>query len=378
MKSFLYMVLLMLPFLNSCGTKKPPAVEAEAPKDPDKVVFTNQQMQNAGIQTGTVQWRTMQEAIRLNGVVDVPPQNIVSVSFPMPAFLKSSALLPGMHIRKGQVIGIMEDAALIQLQQDYLVARSKLNYAELDFNRQQSLNETKTTSDKVFQQARAEFETQRVLVKSLAEKLRLIGIDPAKLTESNISRQVALHSPINGFVSKVHVNTGRYIQPSEVLFELINPDDLHAALTVFEKDIASIQPGQKVMVNFVDQPDKKYPSTVFLVTRNVDENRSGIIHCHFDQAPKELKPGMFLNAQLNISEARVPAVPESAIVRFENREFIFVQSGQNQFSMTPVTTGKRIDGYIELKEPQNRFNEQLIIINNAFAALSKLKNVSEE
>lgn len=380
MKSFLYIMIWMLPAFHSCGSKKEPAVQAETetPKDPDKVIFTNEQVQNAGIKTGTVEQRTMQDAIRLNGEVDVPPQNVVSVSFPMPAFLKSSSLLPGMHVRKGQSIGIMEDAGLIQLQQDYLVARSKLAYAELDYKRQQSLNETKTTSDKVFQQARAEFETQRVLVKALAEKLRLIGINPDRLSESNISRQVALHSPIDGFVAKVHVNTGRYIQPSEILFELINPDDLHAALTVFEQDIASIRPGQKVMVNFVDQPDQTYSSTVFLVTRNVDENRSGIIHCHFDQAPKDLRPGMFLNARLNVTEAKVPAVPESAVVRFENREYVFVQSGKNEFRMTPVTTGKRIEGYIELKEPQNAFEGQQIILTSAFTALSKLKNVSEE
>ena len=104
------------------------------------------------------------------------------------------------------------------------IIKSKLNYARLDYQRQQSLNETKTTSDKVYQLASTEYETQRVLVTSLAEKLRLIGINPERLTESSISRRVAIHSPINGFVSKVHVNIGKYVQPSEISFRPPQPN----------------------------------------------------------------------------------------------------------------------------------------------------------
>ena len=335
-------------------------------------------MKNAGIQLGSVSMENMRDVILLNGVVDVPPQNTVSISFPIAAFLKSTSLLPGMHIRKGEVIAVMEDAALIQMQQDYLVAKSKLNYARLDYQRQQSLNETKTTSDKVYQLASTEYETQRVLVTSLAEKLRLIGINPERLTESSISRRVAIHSPINGFVSKVHVNIGKYVQPSEILFELINPDDLHAALTVFEKDIASIRAGQKVMVSFVDQPETKIPSTVFLVTRNVDESRSGIIHCHFDKQPPSLKPGMFLNAELTTTESSVPAVPENAIVRFAGKEFVFVQLDSNQFKMTQVVPGERTNGMVELKQPQKSLEGKKLITTNAYVALSKLKNISDK
>ena len=373
-----YLFLIPVLVFFGCSNQQPAPVEERSPAAPDHVTLTNIQIQNAGIELGTVSVENMRHVILLNGVVDVPPQNTVSISFPMAAFLKSTSLLPGMHIRKGEVIAVMEDAALIQMQQDYLVAKSKLNYAMLDYKRQQSLNETKTTSDKIYQQASTEYETQRVLVMSLAEKLRLIGIRPESLTESSISRRVSLHSPINGFVSKVHVNIGKYVQPSEVLFELINPDDLHAALTVFEKDIASVRAGQKVMVSFVDQPETKIPSTVFLVTRNVDESRSGIIHCHFDKQPPTLKPGMFLNAELTTTEVSVPAVPENALVRFAGKEFVFVQVDSTQFKMTEVVPGQRANGLVELKSPQNIPDGGKIITSNAYTALSKLKNISDE
>ncbi|MBK9288336.1 MAG: efflux RND transporter periplasmic adaptor subunit [Flavobacteriales bacterium] len=75
------------------------------------------------------------------------------------------------------------------------------------------------------------------MLRSLGEQLRLIGIDPAGLNAESISRSAALRSPIHGWVSKVNVNIGRYVQPTDVLFELVDPKDIHLALTVFEKDL---------------------------------------------------------------------------------------------------------------------------------------------
>ena len=71
------------------------------------------------------------------------------------------------------------------------------------------------------------------MVKSLAQKLALIGLNPVSINADNISKSVNAYSPINGFVSKVDVNIGKYVSPTDVLFELINPDDIHLALSVF-------------------------------------------------------------------------------------------------------------------------------------------------
>jgi cobalt-zinc-cadmium efflux system membrane fusion protein len=60
----------------------------------------------------------------VNGKIDVPPQNMVSISVPLGGYLKSTKLLEGMHISKGEVIAIMEDQQYIQLQQDYLTAKA--------------------------------------------------------------------------------------------------------------------------------------------------------------------------------------------------------------------------------------------------------------
>lgn len=370
-------ILIILGLTSSCGSEKKPEEKAAALPE-NTVALTPEQITNAGIETGLVQKRPLNSELKVNGLVDVPPQNIVSVSFPLGGYLKNTKLLPGAHVNKGEVIAIMEDPALIQLQQDYLVARAKLQYSEKEFERQKMLNENKVNADKVYQQAQADHTAQKVLVKGLGEKLRLIGMNPDKLTENNISRSVPVYSPINGFVSKVNVNIGKYVNPADVLFELINPDDMHAALTVFEKDIARVKPHQKVMVTFVDEPDNEYECEVLLVTRNVDADRSALVHCHFEKQPDRLLPGMFLNARIMVNNVNALVVPDEAVVRYGNTEYVLQEESAGRFRLLAVETGARQSGQVEISSKEVQLEGKKIIVRNPYPVLSQLKNATAE
>lgn len=369
-------VIILIAFLASCSSSK----EEENQKDSlssDSISLTPEQIQNAGIQMGEVTMEVMNAELQVNGIVDVPPQNMISVSFPLGGYLKSTDLLPGMHINKNQVIARIEDPSLVQLQQDYLIARTRLEYLEREFERQKTLSESEVSSVKVYQQTKADFTSQKILLKGLAEKLRLIRINPDKLNEDNISRSVSVYSPINGYVSKVNVNIGRYVNPSEVLFELINPVDLHAALTVFEKDLSNVHPGQKVKVSFVENPAETYDCEVLLVTKNVDENRSAMVHCHFEDQPKQLLPGMFIKAQILLDRLTVLAVPETAVVRYGESEFLFLLNEADTYKMIQVETGIRHNGKVEVRSDIIDLNGKKIVIENAFSILSQLMNREE-
>lgn len=371
-------VMLTLFLLMACSSKKTTTPEENEKAIADLVQLTDAQLKNAGIETGQPVRQLMNSILKVNGLVDVPPQNLVSICFPMGGYLRSTKLVPGMHISRGEVIAVIEDQSLVQLQQDYLVTKARLQFLQQEYERQKMLNENKVNAEKSFQQAESEYLSQKVLLKGFGEKLQLIGISPAGLTENSISRSVSVHSPINGFVSKVNVNIGKYVTATDVLFELINPDDMHAALTVFEKDINKVSPGQKVKVSFVDDPVTTYDCEVILVTRNVDENRGALVHCHFETLPKNLLPGMFLNATININNSSVLSLPEEAVVRFENKLYVFSKTGKNDFRMLEVETGVKENGRIEVISKLEGFEKQELVIKNAYAVLSKMKNTAEE
>lgn len=197
-----------------------------------------------------------------------------------------------------------------------------------------------------------------------------------KLSESNISRSVPVLSPINGYVTKVNVNIGKYVNPSDVLFELINPDDIHAGLTVFEKDIAQVKIGQKVKVSFADDDTKEYDCEVILVTRNIDESRSGTLHCHFLSSPKQLLPGMFLNARIMVGKQDAITVPEEAVVRSGNKQYVVQAISPTKFQLIEVSTGVKQAGLIAIETMD--IDGKDIVVKGAYAVLSKLKNSGDE
>ncbi len=376
MKHTIFFLVFLLSLL-SCSTEKSEKTETTQTSE-TTVYLTEAQYKNAGIQTGKLEKRTISTTLKLNGKIDVPPQNMISVSTPFGGFLKSSKLLPGMPVKKGEVLAVMEDQQYIQLQQDYLTAKSKLSYFEKDYNRQKELNQSKASSDKFFQQTEMDFKTQKIAVSALAEKLRLINIDPEQLNEDNLSRNVNVYSSINGFVSRVNVNIGKYVNPSDVLFELINPEDIHLNLTVFEKDLEQLSIGQKLVAFNNNKPDKKHDCEIILISQDLSADRSAEVHCHFEDYDKALLPGMYMNAEVIINKADQLAINSDAIVSFEDKDFVFVKEGQRNFRLTQIIAGGSENGFTGIRPVQKEMLEKLpIVTHGAYSLLMQLKTKAE-
>ena len=375
----IYLIIAIL-YLFGCSSK-PAAVSpgAEPETEITSVTLNAEQIKNGGIGTAIPEMRSIQSRLRVTGIIDVPPQNLVSISFPMGGFLKSSKLLPGMRVVKGEVLGVMEDAQYIELQQNFLLAQNKLSLTEQEFNRQKELNLSKASSDKIFQQAESNFQEQKIQIRALSEKLKILGVDPGKLDEKNLSRSLNLLSPINGFVSAVNVNIGKYVNPSDVLFELVNPDDIHLNLSVFEKDLPFISIGQKVVTWTNDRPNLKHPAEIILISHNIRENRTAEVHCHFEDYDKSLFPGMYMNAEIAVQQANSLSVPEAAIIRWQGKHYVFEEILPGQFEKIEVNPGKTSDGFtsLDLTETEPWMGKK-IVIKGAFLLLSKMMNTEEE
>lgn len=376
MKYFLIISALFL--ITACGTKSPTEeVKADANANLNLVSLTGAQFKSAGIELGKLENRSIASVLRASGTIDVPPQNMVSVSMPLGGYLKSTRLLPGMQVRKGETIAIMEDQEYIQLQQEYLTTKSKLIFSKAELERQRELNQSKASSDKIFQQAQMDYSTLSIGLNSLAQKLRLININPSNITENTISRTVPLYSPISGVVSKVNVNIGRFVNPSDILFEIIDPSDIHLNLKIFEKDLAKLSKGQKLMAYTNNQPDKKYSCEISLITGDLSEERTAEVHCHFESFDKSLVPGMYMNAEIEIKSHETLAIPEEAIVSFEGLDYVFVKKGGMEFEMKAIETGVKENKYAEVINSAV-FADKEIVTKGAYTLLMSLKNKSEE
>jgi membrane fusion protein, heavy metal efflux system len=364
--------------LHSCSSKKETAPTAEPEQQETIVTLTNAQFKNAAIVTGSIAQKTITSTLQLNGKIDVPPQNLISISVPLGGYLKYSKLLPGMHVAKGEVLAIMEDQQYIQLQQDYLTAKANINFLENEYQRQKELNKTQSSSDKAYQKAEADFRSQQVLVHALTEKLSLVGIQTKNFSNNNIVKSINIYSPIDGYVSKINVNIGKYISPTEVMFELINPTDIHLALTVFEKDINKLFIGQKLTCYTNSQPSLKHPATIILIGQNLTQEHSTEVHCHFEDYDKTLLPGTYMNALVDVKNKNVLAIPNDAVVRFEGKQYVFKVVTDKKYEMVEVTIGETMDDFTEIISPAFAIEANTqFVTKGAYTLLMMLKNKEE-
>jgi cobalt-zinc-cadmium efflux system membrane fusion protein len=375
--TYIFFSLLLLTIVG-CDEKEIENETQEQNTNVDTLTLTNDQVKNLNLSYGNIESKQISSEIKVQGMIDLPPQNIISVNFSLGGYLKSTKLIPGMKVSKGEIIAMMEEQSIVQLQQDYLLAKTKHDLVKKEYERQKTLYDANASTSKNLQQVESELKIQSINMGSLAEKLKMIGIDVNNLNASNIKGQVPIRSTINGYVSKVLVNTGKYVQPAETLFELIDPDDIHVALTLFEKDIPTINKGDIVKVSLMQAPNKQYDAEVILINRNIDDDRTAMAHCHFLNHPANILPGMFVEAVISSNNKKSFVIPEEAIVQTGNKKYIYITVGENKFKMIEVATGQISQGFIEILTDPNSFKKDAIVIGNAYKLFSITNMESEE
>lgn len=371
-------ILTLSIFLFSCSKKQESQEEQfETNTAKDQITLNDAQIKSAGIEIGTLGNEEISEKITLNGMVDVPPQNLASVSAPSGGYVKYTKFMPGMHVNKGETLAILEDPQIVQLQQDYLLAKSNLSYARKDYTRQNDLNKSKAASDKVTQQAQTEAQNQNILMRGMAEKLRAMGINPENLNAGNIRRSISVSSPVSGYISNVNVKIGQYVSPTDKLFDVVNTDDVHLALTVFEKDLNRISVGQRVFAYTNQNPEKKYAANIILIGKDFQPDKSVVIHCYFIDYDKNLIPGTYMNAEVETNSETGNTVPDDAIVTWEGKQYIFQEVKPKTYKMVEIKIGNSENGRTEVYNLDQNLKNKKFVTKGAYNLLMGLKNVEE-
>ena len=380
-------IITVLPACNGKKTEEKSETEKVVTKDStatkDEVSLTADQYKVATIELGKIEMRNLSSVIKVNGVVDVEPQNLVSISAPLGGYVKSSGLLPGQAVRKGQVVAVIENAAFIDMQQDYLESRSRMVFLSQELERQKELRKEEVNAAKTLQQVSSEYNMMKAKISALEQKLSLIGISTKTVQAGKISKTSNLYSPINGYVTASNVNRGKYVQPSDVLFELANKSDMHLALNVFEKDVRKINPGQPIRFALANETDYHREAKVFLIGKATEADGTIPVHCHLTVSnDPAMLPGMYVKAMIETRTEDVPALPVEAIIQSEGKDYIFIQTdtAQNKttFKMIPIVKGIEQEGFVGVSLPDGYDISVIkIVIKGAYALLSAMKNVEE-
>ncbi|RZK51885.1 MAG: efflux RND transporter periplasmic adaptor subunit, partial [Hymenobacter sp.] len=325
--------------LAGCGShsdapaSQPAATAAKAPATrPGEVAVSAAQQRAAGIELGSFERQNMTTEVQANGSVEVPPQNRVSISAVMGGYVQAVAVLPGQRVAAGAVVATLRAPEYLTLQQNYLQSKARVRFLQEDLTRQQVLDQEDVGAKRKLQQARADYATEQAALRATAAQLQLLGLSVARLDATGqMQPSVPLTTPIAGYVKAVNINPGQYVSPQEVLVEVLNRDDLHLELKVFEKDVAQVHPGQRILFKVQGAGrDEELAARVFLVGQAFDDNaRTVRVHAHLEPERRDLLPGQFVAARIQTAGRRARTLPETALVQGGDISYIFRRVGQD-------------------------------------------------
>jgi len=378
-------ICLIILFACNGNQKKAEETKAAEVLPEDIVELRSDQIKMANIETGTIEMRSLSGKLKVNGIVAVAPQNLATVCMPMGGFVKSTSLIPGNVIRKGQTLAILENQEFVDIQQNYLEAKNKFEFAEADFKRHSELFKNDVYSEQNVQQVTSDYKNLKAQVRALEQKLAMIGINPANLHEDDISSSVAVISPISGFVKVVNINIGKFVSPADVMFEIVNSDKLFLELTLFEKDAGKVASGQKIKF-FINNETEQHEAVIYQTGKSINEDKTYKVYASVPGTCKKVLPGMYVNAIIEASGNEVTAVPSDAVVSFDDKDYIFLfdknkeEGGKpfTEYRMIEVHKGITDSGFTEITLPEGfDMKTAKIVIKGAYSLLSAKKNAGD-
>lgn len=385
-----FLKIVMLSFLvTACGTKEndghshnQETEKEESHNEGEEVMLTTKQFDALQMKIDTLQMRNMSGYVEANGQLEVPPQNEASITSVVGANVVSIEVIEGDKVNKGQTVAYLSHPNIIQKQTDYLSAYSNSQFLKKEYERQKTLYDAGVGSGANFQKAEAEYQASKSLAKGLDAQLRQLNISASGVRNGTIYQRVALRSPIEGFVQKVEVKTGQYVEPQTDLMEVVDTHHVHADLMVFEKDVYKVKEGQKVTFNVQSIPEKELTAEIYSVGKTFEQNPKALhVHAEIENKEGNLIPGMYIQGRIQTDNSLTKAIPESAIASDGNKSFLFAAKREGvNWSFTPIEIRKNIkDGewiavdFLTDQEPKTQY-----AFNNAYYLMAEMKKGEAE
>lgn len=350
--------------LLACGGEKQQNQENSVSGKPaGTVTLSPEQLKNAGIITGFPEQKEIAREIQVSGLLDVPPQNLYSIGARVPGMVKSTSLLQGSHVHRGDVLCVMENPQFLSWQQEYAGNKARLELLGADLKRQQGLAEKNLTSQKILQQAMADFKMLEAAQQALRKKLILTGFSLSEIEKGNFSAELPVTAPSDGFITAVYVNTGQVMAEGAPLCELVNVEHIHAELLVFEKDIALVKTGQEVEFELVSAPEKKHRARVFLINHKISAERTVQVHAHLERPDPDFVPNMQIAARIKTAGSLEWVVPDEALVSDGRQQAVYAEAERpGSFRLVPVQLTGSAVGLRGVKFPAGTDPSKLKIV----------------
>ena len=217
------------------------------------------------------------------------------------------------------------------------VSQSDLEKVQLDLDK----GRTSYEAAKSALELAAAGATSNSIAASASEVTRLqTSLDMARTTLSN----TVIKSPIDGVVSRRSNDPGEMASPAAPLLTIVNMDTVKVEASVSQDQINQVKQGSTVNVQVDGLPNQTFTGTVEFISPVSDANSSTFpVKVAVKNTEGLLRAGMI--AQVYFSDQPVSRIelPVSALMKKENKTFIYKVEGDTVHQVEVTTESKNSD-----------------------------------
>ncbi len=337
--------------LAGCGDKETPEnTEAQSEKTVEGaeklLALSAEEAQTAGIKVQKLELQEKAEQIMVTATIQANQDKLAHVVPRVPGrIVKVNASL-GDRVRRGQSLAMLDSIDLGEARSSYLQATSEAALAQANFERAQRLNADNIIPEKDYLRARAEHEKARAARRAADDKLRMMGVNPEKLSGSVFP----LTAPFAGTVIEKKAVLGELAQPDASLFTVADLSTLWIESDLFEKDLGKVKIGAQATVTLSAYPGEVFKGRLTYISSTMDkETRTVKARVEVPNPDGRLKPEMFATVAIGTGgSAKALLVPEDAVLLLQGQPTVFVAESGG-FEPRAVVVGERTQGYAVLK-----------------------------
>lgn len=332
--------------LGACSEESDTAAPtaAAAPVDPN-LVEAGDNLGNI-IKIGTVSRMELSDTLRVAGQVDFDEQRVTRIGATVTGRVTELTAMLGQQVKVGDTLAVLNSTELGAAQLAYMKARAQAQLNERNVERAQQLFAADVIGSAELQRRESELAISRAEQRAAADQLRVLGVSSKSLEKLSSTGAINSVSPVvatmAGTVVERLVAQGQVVQPSEVMFTVADLSRVWVEAEVPEQQAAAVQPGQTIQVEIPALGQQLTAKLIFIADTVNPMTRTIMVRSELDNSDRSLKPAMLATVLIEGRPTARLVVPDTAIVRENNKDYLFVEVGPQQFKLTEVALGPAI------------------------------------
>ena len=349
------------------GTQKSPP-EKPGEKAAEKLLdLSDAEIHQAGIKIQKLELQEKADQIVVTATIQANQDRLAHVAPRVPGrIVKVNASL-GDRVKPGQALATLDSIELGEARSSYLQAASEAAVVQAGFDRAKRLQTENIIPEKDYLRARAEHEKARAALRAAADKLRMMGVSPEKLSGSVFP----LTAPFSGTVIEKKAVLGELAQPDASLFTVADLSILWIESDLFEKDLGKVKVGAQAAVTVSAYPGEVFKGRLTYISSTMDrETRTVKARVEVPNTDGRLKPEMFATVAIGTGgSVKALLVPEGAVLLLQGQPMVFVAESGG-FEPRAVEVGERTQGYAVLKSGVAA--GESVVVSGAYALKARL------